>query len=226
MNAHDRQTLVERYLSGSMSSTEAGAFAARLETDPELRRLVDAERVIVDAVAHDVAMMPQAATVPSASLMASLEAARRVAPTGPAGSAWISTKVATIIGTIGVLGIIAGTVFVAPLLRDDTQSVTPRVGNDAATVAPVETLNAPAPNATPSAPTPSTIAVAPHSDAPRSATTHERAPRTATTPMPRSGVHATPPATTSTRDDESTANLPSQDDPNVKVDVQIESGKK
>ena len=53
MNAVERQNLIERYLSGAMGTDESRSFLVRTEHDPELRRLLDADRVITSAIARD-----------------------------------------------------------------------------------------------------------------------------------------------------------------------------
>jgi hypothetical protein len=147
MNADDRHSLIERYLSGSMDSTEVGAFAARLEHDPELRRMLAADRVITDAVSRDRALTPPAATVPGASLLASLDASRRVTPfhRSPFGG-WLSGSSLAIIAIIGALGILAGTLFVAPILQReaDAPSMPGRAAEPRSTLPGVRSHSAPA----------------------------------------------------------------------------------
>jgi hypothetical protein len=114
MIADDLQHLVERYLSGAMSSEETRSFLTRAGHDRELRRLLDADRIITGAIARDTASTMPGATVPGASLMAALEMSRTVAQ--PVAGSWMNLRVAVIGVTIGLAGLVAGSFLVAPML--------------------------------------------------------------------------------------------------------------
>ena len=118
MIADDLQQTLERYLSGAMSPDESRSFLARADVDQELRRLLEAERVITGAVARDLAATAPAAIVPGEGLRAALELSR----TGAASAAgsWMTLKVAAIGVAIGLAGLVGGSLFVAPMIEGDT----------------------------------------------------------------------------------------------------------
>lgn len=116
MIADSRNQLVERYLAGAMGPEESRSFLARAGRDPELGRLLEAERVIAGAIARDRAATIPASTVPGGGLMAALEHSRSGAIVRPVTGALVSTKVAAVL--VGLVALVAGALYVAPLLGD------------------------------------------------------------------------------------------------------------
>jgi hypothetical protein len=210
MNADNRQMLVERYLSGEMSPSESGEFDTLLQNDLQLRRLLDAERVIVGAVARDRAMMPPASTVPPAALMAALEVGRQIVPAASSATAWISAKTAAIVATIGIVGVVAGTIFIAPLFKDEpapqksVPTEAPAMRQDAAVETPDPVQSDVTTDAAVAAPEPAAPRV---QDAPR--------PRTVDAPTPAASDRTAPRSSEETSIDE----LPVVD--SQKVDVEV-----
>lgn len=70
----DDDLMVERYLDGAMSPEEQSTFTSELKTRPELQRLLDAERVVRQAVRRAGISAPlSTASVPSRALVAALQ---------------------------------------------------------------------------------------------------------------------------------------------------------
>jgi hypothetical protein len=119
--------MVERYLDGAMDPAEEREFVERMNADASLRRLVEADRAITSGVRKEMGAMQAGAAEPGAGLLAKLAATPPTAAAvtgGTVGAALLTGgTVKALVVAVGVVGIAVGAFLIAPLMRQETTTI-------------------------------------------------------------------------------------------------------
>jgi hypothetical protein len=148
--------MVERYLDGAMDAAEEREFVERMNVDAPLRRLVEADRALMNGVRKEMAAMPARTAEPGARLLAQLAATPPTATVtgGSVGTALLTGgTVKVLVAAVGVVGIAVGTFLIAPLMRQEP-ATTSSPARTADSLPATPALPAPADRQTPHPPLP------------------------------------------------------------------------
>jgi len=109
MIRHERERLVDRLASGHAGPDETKDILARAEEDPQLARLIRADRAIVVGVAMDQTTLPPGAIEPGARLVTALQASSN----GLSGLGGGSLLVKGVVGSLGAIGLAVGILYLS-----------------------------------------------------------------------------------------------------------------
>jgi hypothetical protein len=144
MTDRTRTELIDRYRSGMMSPAEESRFHQELASDARLRRMLEADDLIVGAVRSDLTAAATDHAATQAAVMATLavasEAARRGIPATSSGRRFPLNGTAAVLKTVAAIvvagGVVAGVYGLWPD-ADTVKSPAPAVESVRSTPAPV-----------------------------------------------------------------------------------------
>lgn len=148
--------LIERYVGGTLTTEERRLFEQTLASDPHLAQQVRIEQSLFSAIAKDRSVLPLAgSTTPGATLLSQLAetsaqlsfAGSTATAGGKAAFLFGSPWIVNVLAGVALVGVIAGVLFIAPLVRQ-SETVVPTVQRDTVyvPVAPAAPVVAPLQN--------------------------------------------------------------------------------